>query len=283
LEEVEEPVSAETLREQAGTEEVIPEEVPITEFIAALEKNEEPVSEETLHEEPESEETASVEEPVAEVVTIAEEGQASESAQEVEERAEEVPAKPTISAYDEFLEDNNEPININVTKNQLEDTQITSTESTEVEVTTSDVNMDIKNTVDVDTENAHVWNELGNVYFNAGSYDDAIAAYSKAIELDEQFAWPYTNLALSYAQKGNLNDAILLYQRSIELFSNEREKAVTWNRLGNVYRRLDDYENAIAAYQRADELDPGNTAITQQSQYSLLGSENVSEEVGYSL
>jgi tetratricopeptide (TPR) repeat protein len=128
-----------------------------------------------------------------------------------------------------------------------------------------------------------VWNELGNVYFNAGSFDDAIAAYGRAIELDRQFAWPYTNLALSYVQKGSLAEAIKLYQRSIELFSNEKDKAITWNRLGNVYRRLNDYENAIAAYQRADELDPGNTAITHQSRFSLLGSEKVDQEARYSL
>ena len=155
----------------------------------------------------------------------------------------------------------------------------------EVEETRSEANMDvtIDLTVNMDTKNAHVWNELGNVYFNAGSFDDAIVAYSKAIELDRQFAWPYTNKALSYVQKGRLEDAIPLYQRSIELFSNEEDKAVTLNRLGNVYRRLNDYENAIAAYQRADELDPGNVAIAKQSRFSLLGSEQVNQEVSYSV
>lgn len=133
--------------------------------------------------------------------------------------------------------------------------------------------------VNTDTKNAHVWNELGTVYFNAGSYDDAIAAFSKAIEMDQKFAWPYSNLALTYVQKGRLAEAILLYQRSIELFTNEREQAVTWNRLGNLYRRLNDYENAIVAYQRADELDPDHTAAYQQSRFSLLGSKNVSQEV----
>ena len=155
----------------------------------------------------------------------------------------------------------------------------------EVEVTQSEFSMDAEEdvTADLDTKNAHVWNELGNVYFSAGSFDDAIAAYTKAIELDSQFAWPHTNLALCYVQKGRLEEAIMLYQRSIELFASEKDKAVTWNRMGNVYRRLNDYEKAIAAYQRADELDPGNAAVSQQSRFSLLGNEKVEQEVSYSV
>jgi tetratricopeptide (TPR) repeat protein len=133
----------------------------------------------------------------------------------------------------------------------------------------------------MDTKNAHVWNELGNVYFNNSAYDDAIVAYSKAIELDRWFAWPYSNLALAYVQKGRLAEAILLYQRSIELFTSEKDKAVSWNRLGNVYRRLNDYDHAIAAYQRADELDPENTTLSLQSRFSLLGNYTMEQKPAY--
>jgi tetratricopeptide (TPR) repeat protein len=72
-------------------------------------------------------------------------------------------------------------------------------------------------------------------------------------------------------QKGRFAEAILLYQRSIDLFGSDKDKAVSWNRLGNVYRRLNDYENSIAAYQRADELDPENSTLSLQSRFSLLG------------
>jgi len=152
---------------------------------------------------------------------------------------------------------------------------------TNSELSMDDANSDL--TVDMDTKNAHVWNELGNVYLNAGALDDAIVAYSRAIELDKQFAWPYSNLATTYGQKDRLDEAILLYQRSIELFSNEKDKAIAWNRLGNVYRRLEDYENAIAAYQRADDLDPGNVVVKHQTKSSPLGNQKVDHEVGYSL
>jgi tetratricopeptide (TPR) repeat protein len=135
--------------------------------------------------------------------------------------------------------------------------------------------------IEIDTKNAHVWNELGNVYFNSGNYDDAISSYGKAIELDRQFAWPYSNLALAYVQKSRFAEAVLLYQRSIELFTNDKDKAITWNRLGNVYRRQGDYYNAIAAYQTADELDPDNTTLSLKSRFSLLGNFYVEQTPNY--
>lgn len=125
--------------------------------------------------------------------------------------------------------------------------------------------------MEVDINNAKVWNELGNVYYNNGALEDAIVAYAKSIELDRSFAWPYSNLALAYIQKERLAEAILLYQRSIELFNNDKDKAVAWNCLGNVYRRMNDYSNAISAYQRADVLDPNNVSSSLQSRFSLLG------------
>jgi tetratricopeptide (TPR) repeat protein len=135
--------------------------------------------------------------------------------------------------------------------------------------------------IEMDTKNAHVWNELGNVYFNSSAFDDAIVAYSKAIELDRWFAWPYSNLALAYVQKRRFVEAILLYQRSIELFGSDKDKAISWNRLGNVYRRLNDYENAIAAYQRADALDPDNSTLSLQSRFSLLGNYAMEQKPSY--
>ena len=123
---------------------------------------------------------------------------------------------------------------------------------------------------EIDPKNAYVWDELGNIYFSTGAHDEAIDAYNKAIELTPEFGWPYSNLALVYMHQGRYAEAVPLYQRSIELFSSDKDKAISWNRLGNAYRRLNDYENAIAAYQRADEIDPDNTALPSRARFSLL-------------
>jgi len=76
---------------------------------------------------------------------------------------------------------------------------------------------------------------------------------------------------LAYVQKERFAEAILFYQRGIELFTSDKDKAITWNRLGNVYRRINDYSTAIASYQTADELDPENATLSLRSSFGLLG------------
>jgi tetratricopeptide (TPR) repeat protein len=101
-----------------------------------------------------------------------------------------------------------------------------------------------------------LWNELGNLYFLSGEYQQAVHAYRRSIQLDEAFGRPYSNLALTYVQQAKYDQAIDLYRRSIELLADNREKAISWNRLGNVFRHLKDYKQAVVAYRNADELDP---------------------------
>jgi|GEM_PF-944939 len=167
----------------------------------------------------------------------------------------------TELAYEEYLKDVIEPIQI------LPD----HVDAVQGEAPLTRVSQNGEVRIAMDTKNAHVWNELGNVYLNSGACEDAISSYSKAIDLDRHFAWPYSNLAFAYVHKGRFAEAILLYQRSIELFVTDKDKAVTWNRLGNVYRRINDYSNAIAAYHTADELDPENTTLSLRTSFGLLG------------
>ncbi len=191
-----------------------------------------------------------------------------ESAAELESSS----AVTTEAAYEEYLKDAVQPVS--TLTDHVDEVR-------GIPVTKVSESGDVR--IAMDTQNAHVWNELGNVYLNSGSCDDAIAAYSRAIELDRQFAWPYSNLALAYVQKGRFAESILLYQRSIELFELDKDKAVTWNRLGNVYRRLNDYANAIAAYQTADDLDPDNAKLSLRSHYGLLGNLYVESKSNYVL
>lgn len=216
----------------------------------------------------EDEPEAEVDVPSLEVQAEAE-GPAAEEVEPSEDETIEETPDSVHAAYEEFLKDNGEQLNITA----MEASQESQTEEPAdppEPVAKIDESGDVQ--IEMDAKNAHVWNELGNVYYNTGAFDDAVVAYSKAIDLDRWFAWPYSNLALAYVQKGRFAEAILLYQRSIELFKSEKDKAISWNRLGNVYRRLNDYDNAIAAYQRADELDPDNTTLSLQSRFSLLGS-----------
>lgn len=103
-----------------------------------------------------------------------------------------------------------------------------------------------------------LWNELGNLYFMSGAYNQAAHAYERSIQSKTSFGRPYSNLALTFVQQGKYDEAIDLYRRSIELLTNDQEKAISWNRLGSVYRHLKDYSKAVIAFQEADELDPAS-------------------------
>lgn len=103
-----------------------------------------------------------------------------------------------------------------------------------------------------------VWNELGTIYFKIGCHEEAIAAFEKAIELAPECGWPYSNLGLTYAHQGKYTEAIPLYRKSTELLKSNKEKAISWNRLGDAYRHLNDGNKAMMAYQKAVELDVGD-------------------------
>ena len=119
----------------------------------------------------------------------------------------------------------------------------------------------------VDTSNARMWNEKGNLFFRAGAVKDAIRAYNKAIKHDRSFGWPYCNLGIAYLHLGKYAEAILLLQKSLELLALDWERAIAWNELGNLYRCLNDYHNAVVAYQKADELDPDHAGVRDTVEY----------------
>ena len=123
---------------------------------------------------------------------------------------------------------------------------------------------------EVESTNAHVWNEKGNVHFKQESFEDAINAYNKAIQIDPSFGWPYSNLALVYFTQGKYTEAILLYQKSIDLLSSNKDKALSWNGLGNVYRCVNDYANAVSAYRKAAELDTDTAGMRDAANYSQV-------------
>lgn len=74
--------------------------------------------------------------------------------------------------------------------------------------------------------------ELGNAYVEAGQWEQAQAAYQKAIELDPNYQAAYANLGVVYYQLGKLDLAALQYQKALELKPNDGE--VAYN-LGALY------------------------------------------------
>jgi tetratricopeptide (TPR) repeat protein len=120
-----------------------------------------------------------------------------------------------------------------------------------------------------------IWNELGNIYFNTGAYDEAIRTYQKAIELGHGCGQSYSNLASIYVRQGLYADAIPMLKKGIEILDDARSKACLWNQMGEAYRKLKDYDNATASYRKAALLDPENTAFQDNLEEAELDWESV--------
>lgn len=119
-------------------------------------------------------------------------------------------------------------------------------------------------------ESAQVMNDLGEIFLKSGVYSEAANAFQRAITLDPGFGWPYSNLARTLAMQGHHEQAIPLYLKSIELMSDRKDQAVSWNRLGNSYRRLNDYDNAIKAFREAVALNDEGVNLVTRARFSLL-------------
>ena len=126
----------------------------------------------------------------------------------------------------------------------------------------------------IDEKNAQIWNELGNIYYNTGAFEEAMHAFEMAIELDPSYGWSYNNLASVYFHQKRYTDAIPLYQKGLLLLDDDKDKALLWNRLGDAYRRVDNHNQAAAAYRKAIEMDPDNVSLLTRARLSLLGNIN---------
>ncbi|MBI5950784.1 MAG: tetratricopeptide repeat protein [Chloroflexi bacterium] len=121
------------------------------------------------------------------------------------------------------------------------------------------------------SRSAQVWLELGNLFFKSGSYKESAEAYANSIEIDPASGWAHSNLAMALVFQGEYQEAVSVYLKSIELFSGAKDKAVTWNRLGNVYRKMNDEDNARKAYRTAVALSNEKMDLLTRTRFSLLG------------
>jgi len=100
---------------------------------------------------------------------------------------------------------------------------------------------------------------LGGLYWAGRQYERAVESFSAALEgairtgNERLEVWCYNGLGNVYAGLGRQEEAIAAFQRAIEL---DPTLAAPRNGLGAVYAGLGRQEEAIAAYRRAIELDP---------------------------
>lgn len=100
----------------------------------------------------------------------------------------------------------------------------------------------------------------GNEFMSQGKYQDAVSAYTKAIELSPENVIYFSNRAAAYTHLKDYKLAILDSEHAIAL---NPSYAKSYSRLGIAHFYEKTYNKAETALQRACELDPENATYKE--------------------
>ncbi len=111
-----------------------------------------------------------------------------------------------------------------------------------------------QNAYNLNPNDIDIYLNLGNVFFEKGSYDNALIVYKKALEFSPCNARLHCNLGYLYWGKGNIDEAIKEYEKAIK-YDNTYD--IAYNNLGVIY--LDDLgriKKAIELFEAARKYNP---------------------------
>ena len=97
------------------------------------------------------------------------------------------------------------------------------------------------------------WKDKGDSFLDAGHYNEAIAAYNKAIELDPNYVAAWGNKGNALYTLVRYDEALAAYNKTIELDPNNTK---AWFAKGVALYTLGRYDEALAAYNKVIGLDP---------------------------
>ena len=100
---------------------------------------------------------------------------------------------------------------------------------------------------------AYAYHIQGQIKYNADHYQEAIAAFNKAVQLNPETLYTYYKRGEAKAALGEHEAAIADYDKAIQL--NAEDIYLYYNR-GQARETLGDYEAAVADYDKAIQLDP---------------------------
>lgn len=113
----------------------------------------------------------------------------------------------------------------------------------------------IKNSIALNDKyfNALLELEQGNNFYFRKDYQNAVSAYSRALQINSNFAEAYNNRGNAYVQLKNYQQAMQDLQNAVRL---NNADARIHNNLGGVYLLLENYNAAISEYTQAINLNP---------------------------
>lgn len=89
------------------------------------------------------------------------------------------------------------------------------------------------------------YHSLGNSLQESGRFDEAVAAYRKAVELRPDFSWSFHSLGDALLKLERWEDAVAAYTKAVEL---NPDFSWSFHNLGDALLKLELWEDAVAAY-----------------------------------
>jgi len=117
-------------------------------------------------------------------------------------------------------------------------------------------------------DNVASWINLGNLYFDNGNYQKAIAAYTKSLELNPNNADVLTDLGIMYRRSGQPKKAVESFDKAAKV--DPKNETALFNKGIVLMHDLNDLDGAIQAWQELVKRNPAATSLSGQSIKDLV-------------
>lgn len=134
-----------------------------------------------------------------------------------------------------------------------------------------------KKAVELDPKNAAAYNGGGSCYYSAGKIDIAIEAFKKAIACDPGLSTAYFNLGHCYAAKKQLDLAIIQYGKAVK---DNPKFGAAYFELANAYFITRDFKNARANYEKAAAVFGEKTPQGEEALRNAIKVDTLMKRVG---
>ncbi len=112
------------------------------------------------------------------------------------------------------------------------------------------------------------WTSLGNLYFDTGNHQKAIAAYNRSLELNPNNADVMTDLGVMYRRSGQPNKAIESFDKAAKI--DPKHETALFNKGIVLMHDLNNLDGAIQAWEELVKRNPVATSPTGQPVKDLV-------------
>jgi len=117
-------------------------------------------------------------------------------------------------------------------------------------------------------DDAAAWTSLGNLYFDAGNHQKAIAAYTRSLALNPNDANVITDLGVMYRRSGQPNKAIESFDKAAKI--DPKHETALFNKGIVLMHDLNDLDGAVQAWQELLKRNPAATSPSGQPVKDLV-------------